>query len=72
VHLENRLNNRISEYITVNFKHVTPNGKRLAWLNNRGGFDYYTFTWSQEHEKNVDRNVILTEGIEPIGESRRF
>ena len=35
-----------------------PQDVRLTWLNNRGGFDYYTFTAYRQDVKKIDRQTF--------------
>lgn len=41
-------------YIKENCK---PENTRLTWLNNRGGFDYFTFTSFREDTKKIERQT---------------
>lgn len=42
-------------YIKENCK---PENTRLVWLNNRGGFDYFTFTNFREDTKKIERQTF--------------
>lgn len=38
-------------------KNCLPENTRLAWLNNRGGYDYYTFTAYRQDTKKITRQT---------------
>jgi hypothetical protein len=38
-------------------KNCLPQNTRLAWLNNRGGYDYYTFTAYRQDTKKITRQT---------------
>lgn len=40
------------------YNNCQPENTRLVWLNNRGGYDYYTFTSYRQDTKKIDRQTF--------------